>query len=267
MDGPIPPGFVGRRIINELMQRQHVLTLYAFVMLGLMLPTLVLLVLDARTIGDVSVWAKPLKFMASTALFSLCTAWFMGLLPPSVRVSPANWAMVSTLIFTSLFEVAYISLQAALGSPSHYNVTDAFHATMFGLMALAAVLLVATQAFLAWQIHRTAVERPLPVFHQAVIAGLVMTFVLSTASGFMLGGNQPPTGVGLPLAGWHLSGGDLRPAHFLGVHAQQLIPLAGVLLVRQAPSRAGAGLLAVILVYTTIWVLLCKLGLSGQGGY
>jgi len=37
-----------------------------------------------------------------------------------------------------------------------------------------------------------------------VIIGLVLTFVLSTVSGFMLGGNQPPAGQGLPMVGWHL---------------------------------------------------------------
>jgi len=263
----LPRGFVGRRAITELMRRQRVLTIYALMMLALMVPTLVLLVIDSRTIGDVSVWAKPLKFMASTALFSLSTAWFMGLLPHHTRVSPANRKMVWTLILTSLFEVTYISFQAGSGSPSHYNVADSFHAAMFGLMAVAAILLTATQAFLAWQLLKHAGERPIPIFHRAVIAGLIMTFLLSTVSGLMLGGHQPPPGMGLPLVGWHLSGGDLRPAHFLGVHAQQIIPLAGFILQRHAPTRAGSGLLAMtVLSYTAIWLLLSNLGLSVQGG-
>ena len=260
---PLPRGFVGRRVITELMQRQRVLTIYALVMLALMVPTLVLLMVDLRTIRDVSVWAKPLKFMASTALFSLSTAWFMGLLPQHARISPGNRRMVWTLVLTSLFEVTYISFQAGSGSPSHYNVADSFHAAMFGLMAVAAVLLTATQAFLAWQLLKHAGERPMPVSHQAVIAGLIMTFVFSAVSGFMLGGHQPPPGVGLPFVGWHLSGGDLRPAHFIGVHAQQIIPLAGFILERHAPTRAGPGLLAITLLsYTAIWLVLSKLGLS-----
>jgi hypothetical protein len=83
-------------------------------------------------------------------------------------------------------------------------------------MAVAAVLLTGTQAVLAWQIYRHSVLRPLPVATKAVLAGLVLTFMLSTVSGFMLGGQQPPAGSGLPIAGWHLGGGDLRPRAFPG---------------------------------------------------
>jgi hypothetical protein len=118
-------------LLNELLNRQRVLTLYALLMLAAMIPTLVLAVVDERTLREVGIWVKPLKFMASTALFSLTTAWFMGLLPQARRNAPVSRAVVWTLVWTSLFEVAYISLQAALGAPSHYNTADPFHAAMF----------------------------------------------------------------------------------------------------------------------------------------
>jgi hypothetical protein len=195
----LTPSTLGPRdLLNELLNRQRVLTLYALLMLAAMIPTLVLAVVDERTLREVGIWAKPLKFMASTALFALTTAWFMGLLPQARRNAPVSRAVVWTLVWTSLFEVAYISLQAALGAPSHYNMADRFHAAMFALMGLAAVLLTGTQAVLAWQIYRHSAQRPLPVAAQAVLAGLVLTFVLSTVSGFMLGGQQPPAGSGLP---------------------------------------------------------------------
>ena len=161
--------------------------------------------------------------------------------------------------------MVYISLQAALGAPSHYNIADPFHAAMFALMGLAAVLLTGTQAVLAWQIYRHSAQRPLPVATQAVLAGLVLTFVLSTVSGFMLGGQQPPAGSGLPIAGWHLGGGDLRPAHFLGVHAQQLIPLAGLLLQRHLPAFAAPGLWLVTTVYICAWLTLARFGMLTAG--
>ncbi len=249
-------------LVAEFARRHRALTIYGFLMAGLMVPTLVLMAFDERTTREVDVWAKPLKFMASTALFSLSTAWFMDLLPESVRTSLANRAMAWTVIVTSAFEVAYISIQSALGAASHYNVADPFHAAMFGLMAVAAVLLTGTQAFLAWQIFVHGVERPRPVPTQGVIVGLVLTFVLATASGFMLGGNQPPAGIGLPIVGWHLTGGDIRPAHFLGVHAQQFIPLAGFLLQRSAGRSAGFWLAAFVTAYSAAWLLLVVEGLQ-----
>lgn len=144
------------------MLRQPLLTGFAWLMLDLMVPALALLALDDRTWRDVAIWAKPVKFMASTALFSATTAWLVGLLPEPMRRTRAVRAVACTVVLTSSFEVGYISLQAALGESSHHNVCDPLHAALFGLMAAAAVMLTATQAMLArhavWP-HRIKIER------------------------------------------------------------------------------------------------------------
>jgi hypothetical protein len=163
--------------------------------------------------------------------------------------------LVWTVMLTSSFEVGYISLQVALGEGSHHNVGDTLHAALFGLMAVAAVTLTATQVVLAWLIARRSTTRH-TVLTQAVVAGLVLTFLLATASGFLLGGQQPPAGVGLPIVGWHIGGGDARPAHFLGVHAQQLLPLAGLALQRGRLSHPAWWLIALVLGYGLLWVML-----------
>ena len=66
------------------------------------------------------------------------------------------------------------------------------------------------------------------MFTQSVSVGLALTFVLAKTSGFMLGGLQPPTGQRIPLVGWHLTDGDIRPAHYLEADAHQRIPLLGL---------------------------------------
>jgi hypothetical protein len=88
---------------------------------------------------------KPLKFMATVALLALTTAWFAGHLLSQARQGRALSALVWTLIATGGFGVAYITLQAALGEASHYNVADAVHALMYTLMGLAGLVLTATQ--------------------------------------------------------------------------------------------------------------------------
>jgi hypothetical protein len=236
------------------MMRQPLLTGFAWLMLALMLLGLVLLAWDDRTWRDVAIWAKPVKFMASTALFSATTAWFVGLLPEHMRHSRPVLLLAWTVVLTSSFEVGYISLQAALGDGSHHNVRDPLHAALFGLMAVAAVMLTATQAVLAWLIARHSTTRD-TVLTQAVVIGLVLTFALATVSGFHLGGQQPPAGMGLPIVGWHVGGPDARPAHFLGVHAQQLLPLAGFALQQARLSHATRWLTAVALGYVLLWVL------------
>ena len=242
-------------VYRELMSRQSVLTILAAAMLALALPAAVLIILDDRTWREVAIWAKPLKFMLSTAAFAATTAWFVGLLPKSLQASPLVHRLAWVVVITSTFEVGYISLQAVLGQGSHHNTGDPLHAALFGLMAIAAAGLTATQAVLAGLIWRHSLERN-SVFVRSVIVGLILTFALATASGFMLGGQQPPAGTGLPLLGWRIGQADARPAHFLGVHAHQLIPLAGWLLQRNRASHAGPWLSAFTVTYLLGWTLL-----------
>ena len=209
---------------------------------------------DHRLIREVGVWVKPMKFMAATSLFALTTVWLLKIANSNVDQTEVFGWITALLVSTSLFEVVYISYQASQASASHYNLSDPFHAFMFGVMAIAAVGLTATQAWLAWEIWKEQRGGYIPVETMGVIIGLVLTFVLSTISGFMLGGNQPPAGQGLPIVGWHLYK-DIRPAHFLGVHAQQLIPLWGLFAAKFMGSYGHSGLMAGSVLYIVLWAI------------
>jgi len=233
---------------------------YGLLMVFTLILTYVWSLSDHRLIRDVGVWVKPMKFMAATALFALTTVWVLKVAHSSVDQTDAYAWIVALLVSTSLFEVVYISYQASQASASHYNVGDPFHAFMFGLMGLVAVGLTATQAWLAWEIWNEQKNTVLPVETLGVIIGLVLTFVLSTVSGFMLGGNQPPAGQGLPMVGWHLHK-DIRPAHFLAVHAQQLIPLWGLCTAKFMGFYSNIALIAGSVTYVVIWLVLTWLSL------
>ena len=223
--------------------------------------TYVLSLNDARALREVGIWVKPMKFMAATALFAWTTVWVTELANSTVAYGQAYMGICTLLVITSLFEVVYITFQASLGAASHYNTSDPWHAFMFGLMAIAAVGLTASQGWLAWEIWRARGSDPLPVTTWGVIIGLTLTFVLSTISGFMLGGNQPPAGSGLPIVGWHLYK-DIRPSHFLGVHAQQLIPLWGIIVERFLGAFSTQALTAGCGLYVILWGFLTWTSLS-----
>lgn len=238
-----------RRLLAELHSRQRTLTWFALAMLALAVAASLGWAIDDRTLRGANVWVKPLKFMLSTALLALTTAWFIGYLPPAERISRSVRAIVTLLVATATFEVGYITLQAALGQASHYNASSPLHGVMYVLMGIAAIVLTATQPMLAWKLHRHA-DRSLPeAFRLAVVLGLTMTFILGAGAAMPLGAMQSPAGPGIPFFGWSLAGGDLRPAHFFGIHAEQLIPLAAAALIAARVRSARAWTWGVALLY------------------
>lgn len=256
----LPP----RPWLTELLARERRLALYGVLLLALLLPLALAWGLDERLLRGANVWIKPIKFTLSIALLALTTAWFVGHLPEARRRGRAVDWIVWLLIGTGSFELAYITLQAALGQASHYNVADAWHGAMYTLMGIGALVLTATQPLLAWQLYRHPDTRRPAAYRLAVLLGLGLTFAFGAGVGMMLGDRQPPDGgATAPLLGWALGGGDLRPAHFVGIHAGQVLPLIGLAAVGLKPRKAGAIVWASTLAYAMLFAALVTWGLSG----
>lgn len=252
------------RVLSDLWRREPRLVAFALLLLALMVPAAVGLGVDERMLRGVNIWVKPLKFMASVALLALTTAWFAAQLPEAVRRGRVFSALVWMLIATGGFEVGYIALQAALGEASHYNATDALHRTLYALMGVGALLLTATQPWLAWLIWRHGDRSAAPAYRLSVLLGLTLTFVLGATVGMVLSGQQPPAGAGLPVVGWFLAGGDLRVAHFVGIHAGQVLPVLGFLLAAAWPKGALRGVWLAAALWTGLWAVSFAQGFTGR---
>lgn len=250
-------------IIREVGRAQPALVAFASVLLVATVPAFFALGLDERTLRGANVWAKPIKFMLSVAVFALTTVWFVHLLPEARRRAAPVRVAVWMLIAFGGAEIAYITLQAGLGQASHYNASSALHATLYRLMGAGAVLLTATQLVIGWQLWRHG-RADLPrLLVRGSAFGAFFTFVLGVGAGGLLGALQPPDGWGLPVVGWHLTGGDLRPAHFVGMHAQQALPLAAWLIARSRTPRGGVVFAAAALGLVALWAAAMAVGLQG----
>lgn len=246
-----------QRLWQTLVDGDRTLAWFGLLLFALMVPAAIALGFDARELRGVPVWAKPLKFMASIGLFAWTTAWFANGLEARQRGRRIWRASVLVLVAAGAAELAYITTMAALGQGSHFNFSAPWRVVAYQLMGAGAMAMTATQVVLAvllWQ-RRASVPDASRTLHRAIVTGLVLTFVLGAGAGALLSAAQPPAGAVLPLFGWHLAG-DLRPAHFLGLHAQQLVPLA----VWLWPWRGG---LPVIAGYVLLWALALAMGLDG----
>ncbi|MBO1110569.1 ABA4-like family protein [Bordetella petrii] len=249
----------GLRAARLLLQRQRPLAVFGMLLLAALAPAAVAAWLDPRTLAGVDVWAKPMKFMAAIGLFALTLAWLIGELPPARRHTRLMRATVWTALATGGFEAFYITWQGALGQASHFNTDTPFHAAMFMLMGIAALLFTGTALPVAHQLWRHAGAMA-PAYRLGAIAGLVLTFVAGAGVGVAISAHGGPlvggvAGQGLPVVGWSAAGGDLRVAHFLGVHAQQMLPAAGYLLARTGWRAAVPAMASGTVAYAGLVVL------------
>jgi len=220
---------LGRSIVAELVERQRLLAMFGFAALLLAIPTLAMIAADPRMLGGVSVWVKPAKFLVSVGIFALSAAWFYGYTAQDRRRSWTLRLSAAAIALGGGLELAYIAWQASQGLESHFNTGTAFHAAMYGLMGVAAVTMVVALLPIAWAVIRHPAPGVRPDFAAAVAIGIFLTLLLGGGLGGYMS-SSPGHSVGaqggqFPLFGWNRAGGDLRVAHFFGMHAEQAIPL------------------------------------------
>lgn len=255
-------------ILRELLHRQRVLAVYGLLLLALTPCMLALQVIDSRTFDDADVWVKPTKFVFSVAVFTLTSAWFFGYVQPDRR---RNWhlrSIVAIILAAGSFEIIYISWQAGHGLASHFNHSSVFYEIMYGLMGVGALSLVAAGLPLAWEIWRRPLVGLRADYVAAVVIGLVLCFVLGGGFGIYMS-QQPGHTVGSVgghsfVFGWNRLGGDLRIAHFLGIHSQQAIPLLGSLVTGLPQQLRWPTLIAGSLTYSAVAIALFVQAVGGH---
>lgn len=217
-----------RTVLFDARRGHPGLYLFAVAMAGLAVVLAALLVVDPRTLAGVPLWVKPLKFAISLGLCSGALAWLLSRLPrPGLRLT--GWVVAAA----ALVEIAIITGQAARGRASHFNVDGGENSLLYSLMGLTiAVLYIATIAVAVRFLREPGLGR---VEARAVRLGLLVT-LLGLSVGYLMVANGahavgvPDGGPGLLFVGWSTTGGDLRVAHFVGLHALQLLPLLAVVL-------------------------------------
>lgn len=236
-------------VVVELYERNRTLCLVAAANLGLAVVYTGLMAVDGRTLFGRNVWTKPWKFATSIAIFTATMAWLLPSLSLPARVERL---VTYTVGGAMTIEITLISTQAARGVASHYNQATTLDATIFAIMGVAITLSSIAVAYVLWRVIRD--PPPLPAAYLWGIGLGLFVFVAASFQGWLMIAydghaiGAPADGAGLPLVNWSLTGGDLRVAHFVGLHGLQVLPLTGYYASRLAggSSRRALGAVAAV---------------------
>lgn len=225
------------------------LTLVGLGMIPVLLAALIGIVVDPRLITGQPAWLKPAKFAISISIYSFTFIWMLGFVQGR---RPRRLAGIAASLTALAFvvEILVIVLQVVRGVGSHFNMATPLDAALFSIMGNFIVLLWAMSLLLAgvlllqrlpdpalaWGLNlglligavgmALAFVMPMPTEAQqaALAAGEPVAVIGAHAVG------APDDAPGLPVLGWSTSGGDLRVAHFIGLHGMQAMPLVAWLL-------------------------------------
>src|SRR3712207_3693553 len=244
----------------------------------------VAMVVDGRVLQGAPLWAKPLKFTASLAVYSATLSWLLSVPHRGRRWTSGAATFIAVVLFV---EVGLVVVQAARGMFTHFNSSDdpsnQFVQAGFAL-GIPAMFLANVALALVLSFQRFG----RPDVRLAVRSGLYLA-ILGMASGYLMFGQRrevtvadaggrevelvaghsvgvPDGGPGLPLTGWSTTGGDLRVPHFVGMHGLQvMILLALGLAALGLAERVRTRLVAVAaLGYTGLFALLVWQALRGE---
>lgn len=242
--------------IQELKSRNETLFYFGLVCLVFSILFLVLTKMSNTQVFNVSAWFKPFKFAFSTFLYAWAMGWYCAYLP-DFNLNYFNWSIIILLGF----EIIYIAIQAYRGQLSHFNVSTSFYAAMYSLMAFAATAVTIYTAYVGI-LFLNGDFPDLPHYYVWSIRLGILIFVIFSFEGFVMGSRLthtiggPDGGNGLPVLNWSTKFGDPRIAHFIGMHALQVLPLLSFYVFKNTKATITIAIVyAVLATFTLIQAL------------
>jgi hypothetical protein len=129
-------------------------------------------------------------------------------------------------------ENGLIMMQAVRNTTSHFNATSVFNGIVFNLMGILIITFTIIVILVCISFFRQKQFTIPMAYAWGVRLGLLFFIIFSLEGGVMVGLlrhtiGDVDGGSGLPVVNWSNEHGDLRIAHFLGIHSLQVLPLFG----------------------------------------
>jgi len=243
--------------LADLEQRNSVLFYFGLLNFSLAMLFFILSKAQYVEIAGANGWYKPLKFALSIGILAWTMAWYLDYIPSQVTVTTYNWVYVIMMSF----EIIYIGWQALKGEQSHFNVSTPFHNIMYAGMAVAASVVTLFTAYIGI-LFFTQSYLELPDYYLWAIRLGIIIFAVFAFEGFLMGSKMqhtigaPDGGEGIPFLNWSKTHGDARIAHFVGMHALQVIPILSYYLLKNIKLTFVLALAYAILAAYTLLIAL-----------
>jgi hypothetical protein len=245
--------------LQQLKEKNEILFYFGLLCLILSVLFLILTKTTSVQVYGVNAWFKPFKFAFSTFTFAWAMAWYCSYLP-NFNQPVFNWSVIVLLGF----EVAYIALQAGKGQLSHYNLSTPMYSALFTAMAIAATMVTVYTAYIGFLFFTTDFPT-LPDYYVWSIRLALVLFVIFSFEGFAMGARLSHS-VGAVndnsnwfILGWSKTVGDLRVAHFIGMHALQVLPIISYYVLKNTKLS-----IALAFVYGLLALLTLVQALNGK---
>ena len=252
-------------MIKELFANQRALTAAGAISLLFCAGLAIVSLFDSTEILGVNRWIKPLKFFVSIAIFVWTLAIYLNFLKDYAKSARfISWAT----IFIFFVEMFIIVLQAWRGTTSHFNTKNALDARLFAVMGIAIAFNTLLVGYLLVLYFAAEIELP-----RSIVWGMRLGLILFLAACFEGSYMSSQTGhsvgvadggAGLPGVGWSTKGGDLRVAHFFGMHAFQVMPFFAFTLEKYNVKSSTVWTFIFAAVYFVIFTFLFVEALNGQ---
>jgi len=159
-------------------------------------------------------------------------SWAIMQLPRDKRNMRGINVAVFIMVACTWAEMAYLIFRASRGEASHFNTATPVAALAYSIMGVGAVSISMSAAYVGWRLWK---ERRTGVWTEAAAIGLMVGMIIGTIAGAYMSaqtshwvGGALTDANGTGFFRWSTTGGDLRIAHFFGLHGAQIIPFAAL---------------------------------------
>jgi hypothetical protein len=199
---------------------------------------------------------KPIKFALSISIMSYTLGWFLYYLEDNKKVKVYNYVTIIAMVFEQLA----ITFQALCGQQSHFNNSSTFGIIIFALMGVFILTFTIWTAFMVILFCKQKTFNLHPTYLLGIRIGLILFVLFSLFGGYIVqqtghtvGGEDG--GEGLFFINWSRFFGDLRIAHFFGIHSLQVIPFIAFIFSKQFSTKLSKILLLIISIGYTSFIL------------